>query len=95
MKGSIKLANVSIKYKEKNYKVNHAGRKVEFLTTVVTKKVEILIVIDEEKRVLKFKNRAIKKVCSALGLHFEKIVDPNINSIEIIKDLGKTSYEID
>lgn len=95
MKGSIKLANISIKYKEKTFKVNHAGRRIEFLEPVVTKKVETLIVINEEKRTVKFKERVLKKVCSELGISYDKIIDPNINSVEILKDLGRTNYDID
>lgn len=95
MKGSIKLANVSIQYKEKSYKVNHAGRKVEFLDPIVTKKVEVLIVINEEKRTVKFKERVMRKVCSLLGITYDNIIDPNINSVEILKDLGRTNYDIE
>ena len=95
MKGSIKLANVSIKYKVKSFKRNHAGIKVEFFKQVTSNKVEVLIVIHEEKRILKNKEKVIKKVCDELKLDFDKIVDPNINSVEILKDLGRTNYEID
>lgn len=95
MKGSIKLANVSIKYKVKSFKTNHAGRKVEFFEQVTSKKAEVLIVINEEKRILKNKEKVMKKVCNELHLDFDKIVDPNINSVEILKDLGRTNYEID
>jgi hypothetical protein len=95
MKGSIKLANVSIKYKVKSFKTNHAGRKIEFFEQTVSKKAEVLIVINEEKRIVKFKEKVIRKVCNELHLDFDKIVDPNINSVEILKDLGRTNYEID
>lgn len=95
MKGSIKLAAISIKYKEKTTKKNHAGRNVDFYTPVVTKKVEVIIVINEEKRIVRFKERVIRKVCVALNLNYDKILEPNINSVEILKDLGKTNYEID
>lgn len=95
MRGSIKLANISIKFKRKSFKKNHAGRNIEFLETVVTKKVEVLIVINEEKRIVKFKERVIKKACLELNLSFNDIIDPNINSVEILKDLGSTNYNID
>lgn len=95
MKGRIKLAKISIKYKEKSYKTNHAGRKVEFLTDVKTKAVEVLIVINEPKRIIIGKTKVIKKVCKEIGLDYDKIADPTINSVEILKDLGATNYDID
>jgi hypothetical protein len=95
MRGSIKLAKVSIKYNEKTYKINPNGRKVEFPVPVVTKAVEVILIINEEKRVVKFKERVIKKVCLQLHLNYDKLSDPNINSVEILKDLGKTNYDID
>ena len=54
-----------------------------------------VVVIDEEKRILKNKTSAIKKVCRELEMNFDKLIEPNINSIEILKDLGKTAYDID
>lgn len=89
MRGSIKLAKVSIKYKEKK----KGGKKTGF-ELIKTKKVETTIVIDEQRRILKFKSRTISKVCRELGLNDQKLIDPDINEIEILKDLGKTNYDI-
>lgn len=86
MKGNIKLAKVSIKYKKKTKE-----RRMELIRTAP---VEILIVIDETKRILKFKSRTISKVCQELSLNKDKVIDPDINTIEIIKDLGRTAYDI-
>jgi len=86
MRGSIKMANVSIKYKQKT-----RGKRME---VVKTAPVEIIITIDEVNRVLKFKSRTISRVCRSLNLNKDKLIDPDINTIQIIKDLGKTAYDI-
>lgn len=87
MKGEIKLAKVSIKYKQKK----KGGKSLEMIKT---RKVEIIIVITYQPRTLKFKDRAILKVCRELRLNFDKLIDPVIDEIEIIADLGKTNYDI-
>lgn len=86
MKGHIKLASVSIKYEEKT----RGGK----LTEVITKPAEILIVINEDKKILKNKKQALGRVCKELGLNYKKLLNPNINKIEIIKDMGRTIYDI-
>jgi len=80
------MANVSIKYKQKT-----RGKRME---VVKTAPVEIIITIDEVNRVLKFKSRTISRVCRSLNLNKDKLIDPDINTIQIIKDLGKTAYDI-
>lgn len=87
MKGRIKMALVSIKYK-------HKESKLKAFKLVRTKKVNVLIVIDEENKILKFKKRTINNVCNELNLKIEKLTDVDIDSIEILKDLGSTNYEI-
>ena len=86
MRGNIKMAKVSIKYKKKT-----RGRTME---VVKTTPVEVIITIDEANRILKFKSRTISRVCKSLKLNKDKIIEPDINTIEIIKDLGKTAYNI-
>ena len=87
MKGNIKYAKVSIKYNESKGRTK---------SEVSTKPVKILIVVKEteNKRTLKFKTAAIKRVCQEAKLNYNKLRDPDINSIEIIKDLGKTIYDV-
>lgn len=87
MRGSIKLALVSIKYKQKK----KGGKSFELIKS---NKAKVVIVIDEQNRVLKFKNRTISKVCRDLGLNLDKLIDPTINEIEILVHLGKTNYDI-
>lgn len=86
MKGRIKMANVSIKYKQRG-----RGNSMKVIKTRPT---VTLIVINEEKRILKFKSRVISRVCRDLNLNSKKMIDPDINSIEIIKDVGQTAYDI-
>ena len=64
------------------------------MKVVKTVPVEIIITIDEVNRVLKFKSRTISKVCQSLNLKKDELIDPDINTIQIIKDLGKTAYDI-
>jgi predicted site-specific integrase-resolvase len=87
MRGEIKLAKVSIKYKQKR----KGGKNFE---TIKTRKVEVIIVITYRPRTLKFKDRTISKVCRELGLNLDKLIDPVIDEIEILADLGKTNYDI-
>lgn len=87
MKGEIKLANVSIKYKQKR----KGGKSFE---TIKTRKAKIIIVITYQPRTLKFKERTILKVCRELDLNFNKLIDPVIHEIDILADLGKTNYDI-
>ncbi len=86
MKGHIKLASVSIKYEEK--------RRGEKLKEIISKSADILIVINEKDKILKFKKTAIRRVCGMLSLNHEKLINPNINKIDILKDMGKTVYDI-
>jgi hypothetical protein len=86
MKGAIKYAKVSIKYKQKT-----RGKRLE---VIKTRPVEVIVTIQEEPRALKFKSRTISRVCRHLNLNPNKIIEPTINSIEIIKDLGRTAYDI-
>ena len=86
MKGHIKLASVSMKYEEKT----RGGK----LTEVITRSAEILIVINEDKKILKNKKQALGRACNELGLNYKKLLNPNINKIEIIKDMGRTIYDI-
>ena len=88
-KGSIKFAEVAISYKRKKPRST-------LFETVITKPVKIVIVVIEEngKRTLKFKKIAINRVCDGCGLKYDKLIEPNINSINILADLGKTSYEV-
>jgi hypothetical protein len=86
MKGRIKMANVSIKYKQRGRGKN--------LKMIRTKPIETLIVINEEKRILKFKSRVIGRICRDLHLNVDKLIEPDINSIDIIKDVGQTNYDV-
>ena len=86
MKGYIKYARVSIKYKKKA-----RGTRYEMIKT---SPVDVIVTISENPRALKFKSRTISRVCKELGLKKEKLIEPNINSIEILKDLGRTAYDI-
>ena len=82
------MAKVSIKYKQKT-----RGTRQE---VVKTEPVDVLIVVleAEGKRVLKFKQRIISKIIKELSIKEAKVIDPDINSIEIIKDVGQTNYEV-
>lgn len=91
MKGSIKYANVSIKYKSKRTVVRGKQLYTDFQAT---RAVPVVITIDEENRILKFKKRTINRVCRDLGLNQDLMFETTINSIEILKDLGKTVYDI-
>ena len=86
MKGHIKYASVSIKYEEKV----RGKEPIE----VITKPADILIVINEKKRILKNKKQALTRACKELNLNYKKLLNPNINKIEIIKDMGETLYDI-
>ena len=86
MRGNIKLASVSIRYEEKA-----RGKKP---IEIITRPAEILIVINEKERILKKKKEAIGRVCKELNLNYKKLLNPNINEIKIIKDMGQTLYDI-
>jgi len=86
VRGYIKLANVSIKYKKKA-----RGTRYE---VIKSPKVQVLITISENPRSLKFKSRTIYRVCKELGLKQENLIEPDINSVEILKDLGRTAYDV-
>lgn len=87
MRGRIKMAMVSLKYKMKG-----RGRKMELHKTP---KIECLVVVKEweGKRVLKFKSRVISRVTRQINIS-KKAIDLDINSIDIIKDVGKTNYDV-
>jgi hypothetical protein len=91
MKGSLKYALVSIKYKVKRVKIKNR----QLYDVEISSKTEIVIVINEEKRVVKFKSDVISRVCRNLGLNLNNVHEPNINSVEILKDMGNTNYDID
>ena len=64
-----------------------------------TRPVQVLIVVKEwdGKRVLKFKTRVISRVIRELNISktvYDKMIDPDIDSIEIIKDVGRTTYDV-
>lgn len=86
MKGHIKLASVSIKYEEKTRGKNPKE--------IISNPAHILIVINEKDKILKFKKTAIRRVCEMLNLNYQKLINPNINKITILKDMGKTVYDI-
>lgn len=85
MKGRIKLANVSIKYE----KVRKKKKEI-----IITKPIEAIIVVNEEKRLLKFQKRVISRICDDLNINKKNLINIKINSVEIIKDIGQTNYNI-
>jgi len=83
MKGNIKLASVSIKYK--------TGKKKEYN---ISRTVDVVLVANEKKKVIKQQQTVIRRVCKYLNLNYPKLNEPKINTIKILKDLGTTLYDI-
>ena len=88
MRGRIKLATISISYEEKT--------RARIKKRIQSKPVEVLCVVaeSEQKRSLKFKKRTISRVCKELSINPDKLDNVKIESIDIVKDLGGTLYDV-